>query len=182
VVYDSALEQAHLKAILDKEGPGAKPTRQARRKAKERVEKAEEPAESKEAVAELPTTDSYLSKIAKYVPAETITATLAAFAAFEPDGNTIWIFLGLGAVANVVYLLGVAMNAPVTQRPRVYFYLLSVVAFFGWSIAVVEVVQTEFGITGDNAESQTAFVLVATAFLVPALDNILSKLDINFGG
>lgn len=182
VVYDSALEQAHLADLLAEEGAGARPTKQSRLKAKQRAEKAEPPKASKEAVAELPTSDKYLSKIAKYVPAETVTFTLAAFAAFEPDGNTIWIFVAAGALANVIYLVGVAMNSPAEQRPRAYFYFLSALAFFGWAIAVIEVVQIAIGIADDSADNQKAFVLAATAFLVPALDSILSRLNINLGG
>ena len=177
VVYDTGLEQAHLADVLAEEHE-SRPTRSSRTKAKKRATEKKAPKASKEQVAELPTSDNYLSKIAKYVPAETVTITLFAFAAFEPDGNTVWVFVALGALANIIYLLGVAMNSPATQRPRLYFYALTLLAFLGWAIGVIEAVQDKVGIDEDD---QRAFVLGATAFLVPALDSILSKLDISLG-
>lgn len=181
VVYDHPMVQAHLMDAIGAADVPAKPTRSQRRTAKLRAAKKETPAVDKEQLAELPTADSYLSKIAKYVPAETVSITLAAFAAFNPDGNTIWVFLGVGAVANVIYLLGVATNLPVTQRPRAYFYGLSALAFLGWAIAVIQVVQLKVGIKGVNAADQEAFILAATAFVIPALDSIFGKLDIHIG-
>jgi hypothetical protein len=180
VIYGSAMERAHLTDVLA-EGTDKKPTSAARHKAADRAAKKVDPNASKEELAQTPNSDGYLSKIAKYVPAETVTLTLAAFAAFKPDGNTVWVFLAVGALANVVYLLSLASNEAVAQRPRAYFYALSVLAFLGWSIAVIEFVQTKVGLNGDDADAQKAFVLAATAFLVPALDSILGKLKIDIG-
>jgi hypothetical protein len=177
VVYDQPFEQAHQKELLAGQ-PDGKPTRAVRKAAQARVAEGKVPTASKAELAALPTTDSYVSKIAKYVPAEMTAVMLAFFAAFTIEGNWIWLFLGLGAVINVIYLFSIAVVQPVTQRPRTYFYGLSVLAFMGWAIAVLEVVQGKVGI---DSEVQEAFVLAATAFLIPALDTVFGRVSVKFG-
>jgi hypothetical protein len=122
--------------------------------------------------------DDFLSKIAKYVPAETITITTLAFAALNPTGNDIWWILIAGAALNVLYLLSTALAAPKTPLPRWYFYFLSIPAYGLWAAAIIGAVGGKVGIGGADAEIEQTFVLALAAFLVPALDTIASHLAV----
>jgi len=93
--------------------------------------------------------DGYLAKIGKYVPAEIVTLTTLGFAAFSPHGASIWLWLALGALVNVVYLFGAAVVPRGFYRPRWFFYVLSVGAYFLWAMAVIDVVKSQAGLTGD---------------------------------
>lgn len=121
--------------------------------------------------------DGYLDKIAKYVPAESVTITTLAFAAFKPTGALVWIVVAAGAVANVLYLYGTALQARSrVPMPRWYFYPLSAIALVLWAIAVINVVSIKAGIKGVNADAQKTFVLAAAAFFLPLLDTIATQL------
>lgn len=121
--------------------------------------------------------DGFLEKLAKYVPAESITLTLLAFAALVPSGADVWWLVAAGGVANVLYLFGTALvTRKQTPMPRWYFYPLSAGALVLWAIAVIEVVGKEAGIGGTNAEAQKTFVIAVAAFLIPLLDEILTAL------
>ena len=127
--------------------------------------------------AEPPSTDGYLEKLAKYVPAESITLTTLAFAALEPSSSQVWWLVAAGALANVLYLFGTALQGrQETPMPRWYFYLLSAMALVLWSIAIIGPVGTKAGISGGNAEAAKTFVLAAAAFLIPLLDTIITGL------
>jgi hypothetical protein len=122
-------------------------------------------------------TDGYLEKIAKYVPAELVTLTTLAFAALAPTGTWVWVLVAGGAVANVLYLWGTALQGrEATPMPRWYFYPLSALALVLWSIAVIGAVGGEIGISGSNAETEKTFVLALAAFLVPLADVIATAL------
>lgn len=125
------------------------------------------------------TKDDYLAKIAKYVPAESITAVMLMFAAFKPHSSTaIWLYVAAGSVANVIYLLSIALAAPPTRpRPRWFFYALSLGAFWLWAIATIDAVQKQAQITGDGAQAKQTAILAGAAFLIPALDTILTFLS-----
>ena len=120
-----------------------------------------------------PTTDGYLDKIAKYVPAEIVTLTTLAFAALTPRSNAVWWLVAGGAIANALYLYGTALSASAkTPMPRWYFYPLSGLALVLWAIAVIGPVSSKVGISGSNATTKKTFVLAVAAFLVPLLDTI----------
>lgn len=124
-----------------------------------------------------PSTDTYLDKLAKYVPAETVTITTLAFAAIQPSKNAVWWLVAGGAVANLLYLFGTALAArPKVPMPRWYFYPLSAAALALWAIAVIGPVGRKVGISGSNADTQKTFVLATAAFIVPLLDTIASGL------
>jgi hypothetical protein len=118
--------------------------------------------------------DGALEKIAKYVPAEMITLTTLAFAALTPSGDDVWWLVAGGALANMLYLFGTALQArkETKEMPRWYFYPLSGAALFLWALAVIPVVGSGFGIEEGNAEAQKTFALAFAAFLVPLLDII----------
>ncbi len=122
-------------------------------------------------------TDSYLEKLAKYIPAESLTLTLLAFAALSPKGADVWWLVAGGALVNVLYLFGTALHArKEAAMPRWYFYPLSAIALVLWSIAVVTVVGEKAGIEGGGAEVTKTFVLALAAFLVPLADTIATGL------
>lgn len=119
--------------------------------------------------------DSYLEKIAKYVPVEIVTLTTLAVAAIQPAGDTIWVIILAGAFANVLYLFGTALAATTTPLPRLYFYPLSIIAYVIWAAAIVPEFGDKVGIGGDNFETEQTFALALAAFLVPLLDSIFSN-------
>lgn len=119
--------------------------------------------------------DDLQTKLVKYVPAEVVTVTAGGFAAFNPTGNWIWFGLGLGALANVLYLFVSAFQS--TEKvplPRWYFYVLSVVAFGVWAIATVSPIQGAMHLTAEKA----SFILVAGAFGIPLLDSFFGVIDL----
>jgi len=119
--------------------------------------------------------DGFAAKIAKYVPAEMIAIATIFFAVFTIHGWTVWVWIGLGALLNVVYLWTVSRPEDV-PAPRLYFYGLSIVAFILWSMATIDAVAIEAGLGGDTNEGQRAFMLAFAAFLVPSLDVAISRL------
>lgn len=122
-------------------------------------------------------TDGYLEKIAKYVPAELVTLTTLAFAALTPTGTWVWVLVAGGAIANMLYLWGTALQGrALAPLPRWYFYPLSALALVLWSIAIIGTVGREIGISGSNAEVEKTFVLALAAFLVPLADVIATAL------
>lgn len=127
--------------------------------------------------AEPASVDGFMEKVAKYLPAESITITTLAFAALTPKGAAVWWLVVAGAVANVLYLFGTALQArKEAPMPPFYFYVLSAAALTLWSIAVVSVVGTEAGIKGSNAEAQKTFVLALAAFAIPLADVVITGL------
>ena len=122
--------------------------------------------------------DGAASKIAKYVPAELIAIVTLFFSSFTTTGRTIWVVVAIGAVLNVVYLLSVSMSAKDTPSPRFYFYVLSAIAFVLWSMATIDVVAKEAGLSGSTSDGQRAFVLAFAAFAMPALDTLFSSIKL----
>jgi hypothetical protein len=196
IVYDGPAVNATYIGLLKEEPaaggrqrrrPSPRRASQLRKKAQRLVARGEAPVQKEtaepaatEAAAEAPTKDDYLAKIAKYVPAETITAITLVFAAWNPDGNTIYVWLAIGAIVNAIYLFSVAVNqSGKAPLPRAYFYVLAAGAFVLWAIAMLEPVQTETGIVeGDDKETEQTAVLASAAFLIPALDTALDHLRV----
>jgi uncharacterized membrane protein YecN with MAPEG domain len=118
--------------------------------------------------------DGVASKIAKYVPVETVTLATFFFAVFDLDGAAVWVFVALGAAVNVAYLLSVSRAAADTPNPRIQFYVLSAIAFVLWSLATIDTVAKQAGLDGDTNSGQRAFVLALAAFSMPMLDTLLS--------
>jgi hypothetical protein len=121
--------------------------------------------------------DGYLDKLAKYVPAESIAIATTFFAVFQLSGSFMWLAIGLGALLNIVYLLAVASKTTTKNNaPMWYFYVLSAIAFFAWSIAAVDAIAEKVGWGAGSDEDKRAFVLLFAAFLIPALDTLLTTL------
>jgi hypothetical protein len=130
-----------------------------------------------------PTRDDYITKLLKYVPAEVtvaFTALIAAAAQADqvnggPDGNQtiIWIAFVIGLIATVGYFYRTAYTLPPEDKPRPYFYVLVLLSFVVWSLAVNESVRQIFN---DMDERTSEFLLVAGAFLIPFVDEMLTIL------
>jgi hypothetical protein len=76
--------------------------------------------------------------------------------------------LVLGAVLNVLYLYSVSKSDQESGDPKGRFYWLSALAFVLWSAATIDEVATRFGL---DTAAQRAFVLSASAFVLPLLDS-----------
>lgn len=118
--------------------------------------------------------DNYVSKIAKYVPAETVSIATLFFATFTVSGMAVWACVAVGAVVNSLYLYVVAQMTPNSPQPRGYFYALSALAFVLWSLAVIDTVARAGHLTGSSGDGQRAFILTAAAFFIPLLDSLFS--------
>jgi len=177
IVYDPPLVQAALQT--DDTVGGRRPTgppAEERRKANEAAAAAA-PALQAEAVT-MPVKDDYTAKIAKYVPGEVVSVSIAGFAAFDPTGAWVWVGLVLGILANLVYLFGTAGTLQAASRPRVYFYVLSCLAFVFWAAATIPQVRDQFGLGEAGDEEKASYLLVAAAFLLPALDTFFDRLEL----
>jgi len=141
-----------------------------------RIGEANEPARE-------PTRDDYITKLLKYVPAEitvAFTALIAAAAQADevnggPNGNQtiVWIAFVIGLIATVGYFYRSAYTLPPQDKPRPYFYVLVLLSFVVWSLAVNESVRQIF----NNMDERTSeFLLVAGAFLIPFVDEMLTIL------
>lgn len=180
IVYEPPAVQAHY-AELSKEAET--PTLRRRKSNRALLTEARAKADAGEPPPADPTTegtqagkDAYLEKIAKYVPAEVITLTTLAVAAFQPTGGTIWWIIVLGGLVNVVYLFGTALASTDSPLPRWYFYPLSILAYGLWAAAIIPEFGDKVGIGGDNVEAEQTFALALAAFLVPLLDSIMTNL------
>ncbi len=184
VVYEPPAVQAHYAELAQEaETPTLHRTKNERTLLEEARTKTEagEPLPTTPAVEEAQTgKDSYLEKIAKYVPVEVVTLSTLAVAAFQPSGDTIWWIVGIGALINVLYLFGTALAATNSPLPRWYFYPLSILAYGIWAAAIIPEFGDKVGIGGDNAEAEQAFALALAAFLVPLLDSIFTNFPARF--
>ena len=117
------------------------------------------------------TRDDYITKLIKYVPAEVVAAFTGLTAAAAAVGdNAVWWIFAIGILATVGYYYRSAYKLPPTDRPRPYFYVLSVVAFVIWSLAVNESIRGLFDMDARVSE----FFLVVGAFLIPFVDEMLT--------
>jgi hypothetical protein len=172
VVYDTP-------AVLEKYVEATGGTRRSHRTATKDRQAAERAAgQASAAPAATPArSDDYVSKIAKYVPAETIAISTLFFGTWAVSGNWIWFWIGVGAVVNVLYLFVTALQqSGKVPPPRMYFYLLSAAAFVGWAIATVTVARGAAHLVDDK---KAGFVLAATAFIIPLLDSGFSYFTVN---
>jgi hypothetical protein len=180
VVYDSPIVQAELQSA-EPSGPRRPtgPTAEERRRANEAASPAGATLQA-EAVS-MPVKDDYTAKIAKYVQGEVVAVSIAGFSAFNPTGNWVWLALLLGIVANLIYLFGTAGTLQKASRPRFYFYILSCLAFVFWAAATIPQVRDRFGLADAGDEDKAAYLLVAAAFALPALDTFFDRLELRGG-
>jgi len=177
IVYDTPIVQAALQTAEPSSarrptGPPAEKRRKAGKVA------AAEPSGLQAEAVSMPVKDDYTAKIAKYVPGEVVSVSIAGFAAFDPTGAWVWFGLVLGILANLVYLFGTAGSLQTASRPRVFFYVLSCLAFVFWAAATIPQVRDEFGLGDPGDEDKASYLLVAAAFLLPALDTFFDRLEL----
>lgn len=120
--------------------------------------------------------DSYIGKLAKYVPAELLSAASIVFAAFTPSGLTLFIALVVAAFINIAYLWTLGQFAKGEPPPRWYFYVLSALAFGCWAVVVLEPASNAFGIAGEDNAAKRAAVLAGAAFVIPFVDTMITAL------
>ena len=114
--------------------------------------------------------DSYATKIAKYVPAESIVLATGFFAAFDLGARWhVLLAVAVFTLVNFVYLFGVA-HAGDQQTPDVHYYVLSALAFLLWSAAAIDAVAGAWGLQGTSNEPQRAWVLAVATGFIPLLD------------
>ena len=114
--------------------------------------------------------DSYATKIAKYVPAESIVLATGFFAAFDLGARwQVLLAVAVFAIANLCYLFGVA-HAGDEETPDVHYYVLSTLAFLLWSAAAIDAVAGAWGLQGTSNEPQRAWVLAVATGFIPLLD------------
>ena len=99
--------------------------------------------------------DSYVTKIVKYVPAESVALATGFFAAFSPRGWWMLLALVLFAAANFCYLYGAARVNDQRRDTNPHFYVLASAAFVLWAVATIGEVAT-LGRTDRNSRGRTA--------------------------
>jgi hypothetical protein len=183
VAYEpSAVQARYAELVKEQETPALERTKRERTLLEEARDKAdtETPPVQPTGEGSQSGKDSYLEKIVKYVPAEIVTLTTLAVAAFQPSAGEIWWIILVGALANVLYLFGTALADKTTPMPRFYFYPLSILAYALWAAAIIPEFGEKVGIGGSNAETEQTFALALAAFLVPLLDSIFTNFRSRF--
>ena len=115
--------------------------------------------------------DSYVTKIVKYVPAESIALTTGFFAAFSPHGWTMVLALTAFAAANFGYLYGTAHVNDDRKDTPPHFYLLATLAFLLWAFATINAVAAWANLTGEAGDPQRAWILGLSTTVIPMLDS-----------
>jgi hypothetical protein len=120
--------------------------------------------------------DSYVTKIVKYVPAESIALATGFFAAFSPTGSWVALWLVIFALANWGYLYGAAhMNDDRGKTTDPHYYVLATCAFLAWSAATIDSVASWAHLAGTSSEPQRAWVLGVATGVIPMIDTITKK-------
>jgi hypothetical protein len=119
--------------------------------------------------------DSYVTKIVKYVPAESIALATGFFAAFSPTGLWVPFWLVVFALANWGYLFGAAHMNDDRVDTDPHFYVLATCAFFAWSLATIDAVAAWAHLTGSASDPQRAWVLGVATGVIPMLDSMTKR-------
>jgi hypothetical protein len=120
--------------------------------------------------------DSYVTKIVKYVPAESIALATGFFAAFSPTGWWVPFWLVVFALANLGYLFGAAHMNDARVNTDPHYYVLATCAFFAWSLATIDRVAAWAGLDGSASDPQRAWVLGVATGVIPMLDSLTKKM------
>lgn len=129
--------------------------------------------------------DGYLAKLIKYVPAEVVAVfggIVALAANINPDNTNdnvyvVWVFFGFLALTPAYFWLR-SNNLPNEDRPTWYFYILSILAFAVWAVAISANTREALGLLSISiSPGLSEFILAIGAFLIPFIDEVLSSLD-----
>lgn len=117
--------------------------------------------------------DGYVDRLIKYVPAEVLAFFLPITAAVGPGRpSLIWVCLAAGFVATPIWLGVHALQMPAGSRPLPHFYVLACVAFVAWAIASSDAVRVVVGV-----DLVTANVILGVVVLIlPGIDILLSAI------
>jgi len=122
------------------------------------------------AAAAGPPPDDLVTKLLKYIPGEVIAFYVPIYALVPKDlAWGLWLVVLLSAAGTVGYLW---VRADRTSRPRAYFYVLAVVAFFCWALGT----STVGGDLWRLPEWLGHAAIPIGVFIVPLVDEILTKL------
>jgi hypothetical protein len=113
--------------------------------------------------------DDYPTKLVKYVPAEVVSFFLVTTSLFS-DREPILIVTLIACLAGTpLYLYLASLRVEPLNRPRLYSYVLALIAFAAWAVGTSTAVDDLFRI--DKALGQ--FLLLLTVFLIPGIDTLL---------
>jgi len=115
------------------------------------------------------TEEGYLDKLARYIPAEVLTASLLVAALNNGDDRWLLGILAAGFVATPIYHFTISRNAELEARPKRYFYALSSLAFLGWALGASQPIAKMIGWTQPHLTT----VMVASAMGIPLVDSFL---------
>ena len=113
--------------------------------------------------------DRYGDKLVKYIPAEVIGFYVSVYALVQQKG--IWaqvLILVVCLFGTIGYLL---MRADPAHPPRMYFYVLAVVAFLAWALGTSTLGQD----TVNLPDYISKLAVLSAVFLVPMIDELLTK-------
>jgi len=118
--------------------------------------------------------DGYTERLSKYIPAEVLAAFLPLVGLTGNRGMLLYIAFWTGVLATVVYLyIRARQETDPKKRPRWFFYVFAVVAFFAWAMATSDPIRNLFGWMD---ELSARFALALAAFAIPALDLAIDAL------
>jgi len=126
--------------------------------------------------------DGYFDKLVKYVPGElvaTFTAITAASGGVDEftrpplSANLVAkiILLAFVVITPIYFWIG-ARSLPESDKPAPYFYILSLLAFLIWALAISQQARDGLPISAGLSE----FLLATGAFAIPLIDEWLTTL------
>ncbi len=118
--------------------------------------------------------DGFPEKLAKYVPAEVLAFYVPALAisGVRGDQAALLLLTIAGLAGTVIYLVAAARSEPnPDRRPPAWFYVLAALAFVGWALGTVPELADLTGLS----DAVTSLVLPITVFLIPGIDQALTR-------
>ncbi len=123
------------------------------------------------------TGDPYTEKVAKYVPAEVLGFFLPATVLANNNNILLLACFIVGLIGTPLYLFTTSSGQPDEKKPRPHFYFLALIAFAAWAVGTSGITARFFGLDTNAA----TFVLAVAVFLIPGLDQLVTKFLIDRG-
>ena len=118
--------------------------------------------------------DTFGDKLVKYIPAEVIAFYVSGYVLAGQVGETAqWVVLFVCLLGTPAYLF---VRADKVKPPRWYFYLLAMGSFWAWAVGTSTVGADLFDWPTSKAEIMGKFIVTAAVFLVPLVDEVMTKL------
>lgn len=114
--------------------------------------------------------DSYLSKLVKYVPVEGIAPFLPLATMANDSVIRLWITFVVALIVGLALIGAQVVGAE--QRPRVWFWPFVIVSFGAWSVGASQEFREMLGVS----QSAGSWFLGLAAGALPALDTGLEKI------